>query len=124
MVPPTYAEERRFTPTLNKLPVTHLKDPRSTGGNIWGMGGEQDSDARFSIQLGEEIENDGPVIRIEISGRLVGNQQRRPVNDSAGNCGALHLAAGKLAWVMPQAAAESDSLGQRSSAPLRLIGGR
>ena len=45
---------------------------------------------------------------IEIAGRLVGQQQRRPGDKGAGDRDALLLAAGKLPRIMPQAMPEPD----------------
>ena len=37
---------------------------------------------------------------VEIAGRLVGEDQRRPIGQRAGNGNALLLSAGKLGWAM------------------------
>ena len=56
----------------------------------------------------EQIEHRLAVARIEISGRLVGQQQRRPVDDGASDRDALHLAAGQLVRKMPRPLGQAD----------------
>ena len=49
---------------------------------------------------------------VEVAGRLVGEQDARPVDEGAGDGGALHLAAGQLARPVVQPAAEADAVEQ------------
>jgi hypothetical protein len=48
------------------------------------------------VDAADQFEDQLSVFRIEIAGRLVGQDQWRAVDDGAGNRHALHLAAGEL----------------------------
>ena len=50
-----------------------------------------------------------PVLRIQVAGGLVGDEQRRLVDERAGDRRALHLAAGELRW----SSAPADRTGRR-----------
>ena len=61
--------------------------------------------------------------RIQVAGGLVGEQQRGPVHQRAGDRDALLLAAGELARQVALAALEADRA-QRGARALALLGGR
>ena len=52
------------------------------------------------------------VVRVEVAGRLVGEQQRRAVDQRPGDRDALLLAAGELRRVVVQPVAQADALEQ------------
>ncbi len=61
------------------------------------MGGDQRRQPRGPHQPGEAVEDEIRRGRVEVAGRLVGEQQARRVGDGAGDRHPLLLAAGKLA---------------------------
>ena len=58
----------------------------------------------LAIELDEQLEHAPAVLRIEVAGRLVGDEKRRAVDERAGDRAALQLAAGELLRVVAQAA--------------------
>ena len=78
------------------MPVTHLDRPRTNGR---GLGVMRDHDDRlidtFRSTL-EHFEHDLGILGIQISGRLVRQNDRRAVDDRTGECDTLLFAAGKL----------------------------
>ena len=77
-------------------------------------------DARLAHQLQELLEHALGGRRIEIAGRLVGEQHFGPVGDGAGNRHALLLAAGELRRAVIPALAEAERLEQLLGALLGL----
>ena len=66
------------------------------GGDIDAVG-DQDHGGLFPAgEGGEEIDHGGAGSGVEIAGGLVGEEDGRAVDESAGEGGALHLAAGEL----------------------------
>ena len=51
-----------------------------------------------------------PRRRVEVAGRLVGQQHARPVDQRPGDGGALHLAAGQLARLVLEPMAQADAV--------------
>ena len=62
----------------------------------------------FAIQREQQIADGGAGALVEVAGRLVGEQQLRPVHERAGEGDALLLAARQLVRVVVQALAEAD----------------
>src|SRR6266536_201769 len=56
------------------------------------VGGDDDRGARL-VELDEQAQQPPGEHRVDVAGRLVGEQQLRPGDDGAGDCGALFLAA-------------------------------
>src|SRR5207302_10252621 len=52
------------------------------------------------MEFYEQAHDRFAVTRVKVSGRLVGQQNRRPAGKRARDCDALLLAAGELAWQM------------------------
>ena len=65
--------------------------------------------ARAAIQLHHDVDDPAARLGIEIAGRLVGEQDLRPIDERARERDALLFAAGKLCRVMGDALAESDA---------------
>ena len=76
----------------------------------------QHRDAQLPIEFGDESQHVGAVLGIEVSCRLIGDEQRRLVDERAGDCGALHFAAGDLLRIMRKAMRNADTLGERPCA--------
>jgi len=62
------------------------------------------------VQLAEDFDDDSFVGFVEITGRFVGKNEPRVVNQCARNGHALLFAAGELRWQMHQAVAKTDAL--------------
>jgi hypothetical protein len=62
------------------------------------VGDHDDGDAPLLDQALEDLHDDGAVLRVEVAGGLVGQQDRGVVGDGAGDGDALLLAPGELAW--------------------------
>ena len=58
------------------------------------VGGDDDRGPQ-AVELDEEAQETARHLRVDVAGRLVGEQQLRLVDDGAGNGGALLLAAGQ-----------------------------
>ena len=76
--------------------VAQVNEPVADRGGFFTVGDEDEGGPRLIGHLADERENGGSVGRVEISGRLVGEEQRRTVRQSAGNGDPLHLAPGEL----------------------------
>src|ERR1700760_897144 len=74
------------------------------------------------LQLIEQGHDFVAGLRIEVSGRLVGQDDRWPINERACNGNALSLSAGELVRLMVHALAQSYST-QRSFSPFQSLGG-
>ncbi len=70
-----------------------------------------------SADVGQDA---GARLHVQPDGRLVQQQQRRPVQQRAGDLDAPHLAAGEAAGLVVQAAAHLDRFQQRAMRALRL----
>ena len=79
------------------MPAPRDKSCRCDAAGVVGMTlimGNHDDCGAFSIELIQEIQHFLPVGRIEITGRLVGQDELRVRDDCAGDRDALLLAAG------------------------------
>src|SRR5690242_19813020 len=86
-----------------------------------------DDDCRaVMIQTLEERDDLGARLRVELPRRLVGEQERGMVGESARDGDALLLAARQLGWSMAHPSSESNVVEQlaRSSTPLVLLHSR
>ena len=68
------------------------------------VGNEDNRHTHLLLQIVEQIENLGLNSHIQSSGRLIGNQQVRFINERHGNHNALQLTAGKLVRILFHAA--------------------
>src|SRR5690606_10407462 len=73
------------------------------------------------VKLREERHHRLAVLRVEVTGRLVGEQDRRPADERAGDRDALLLAAGKLRRVVPQAMRHAHALERLEHALLAFL---
>src|SRR5215831_8932107 len=78
--------------------------------------GDEEREPTLSGQAQEQIENHLARLRIEVAGRLIGQDELRPVDERAGHRHPLLLAARQLAWTMAETIGETD-LGQRLGGP-------
>ena len=69
-----------------------------------------------ALQVEEEVDHVAAGLAVQITGRLVGQQQVRLRCEGPRQCDALLLAAGKLAWIMGQPMAQPDPLQPRPGA--------
>ena len=72
----------------------------------------------LDVELPEEREDLLAGLRVEVAGRLVGDQQGAAVDQRPGDRHALLLAAGELRRLVVEPVAQADALEQRS-APAR-----
>ncbi len=77
------------------LPVAEAHDALGLGGDV-GLVGDQHDGAPFEVEVREDREHVLGGVRVEVAGRLVGEDQRGVGDDRAGDGDALLLAAGEL----------------------------
>ena len=82
----------------------------AAGGGIGIVRDEHHGGAKLAMQIVKEAKNFVAGFRVEISGGLVCQQQRRIENESAGDGDALAFAAGKFVWQMASTRAETDAI--------------
>ena len=75
------------------MTVAHLDDPLTGSGCLRIVCDHYDCLIKSIIQLAKHLQNQFRVFRIEISGRFVGQDDRGPVHDGAGQRHALLLTA-------------------------------
>ena len=103
---PSYAAERLIQ--LHHQPVLDGDAPVHARGDVHVVGGDDDREAGGLHQLGERGEHVLGGARVEISGRLVGQQDARRVGDRARDRDPLLLAAGKFRRPVREALLESE----------------
>src|SRR5436190_12538763 len=88
--------------------VAECDDARRVLGNVGLVRHEHDADAALDVQLLKDAHHLDAGARIEVAGRLVGEQQRRVVHERARDGDALLLPARELIRMMVDAVAEAD----------------
>jgi hypothetical protein len=96
--------------------VTECDDPASMGGNIRFVSHEHNRQPVFSIETLESGYNFQAGVRIESAGRLVCEQQRRIIDEGAGDGHPLLLSARKLCGGMVRAVGKADLVKERQGA--------
>ena len=99
--------------------VAHFDDALRVDGDVRLVRDEDDRDALL-VQLLEERHHFDRRARVEVAGRLVGQDQRRLGHERAGDGHALLLAAGELARLVVETLAESDALQRRGGERARV----
>src|SRR5581483_5299814 len=87
-----------------------------------GVVGDHRDRAAVAVQVRQEVDDGGAGGRVEVPGRLVGEQQRGPSDDRAGDGDALALAAGQVVRAMGEAVPQADAFERRAgelAAPAR-----
>src|SRR5688500_6236068 len=102
--------------SILEFSIAHLQHAMRRRRHFGGVRRQQDGHAQLGVECGEQRQHDGAVFRIEIAGGFVGDDQRRLMDQRAGNGGALHLAAGYLLREMMQPVGDADAIGKRSRA--------
>ena len=87
---------------------------------VFVVRGDDDACAARACERREEGSYPSAGARVEVSGRLVAEQEARRVDERAGDSRALLLAAGKFAGTMQGAFAQTDRLEQRACRRVRL----
>ena len=99
-------------PVLGHDPaVQHVDDAASLRGQALVVGHDEEGGA-VAIEPAKEVEDLAAGGGVELTGRLVGEQDRRPVGQRAGDGHPLHLSTGELGGTVPRAVAEPDVLQQ------------
>src|SRR5438132_6121299 len=85
----------RTQPSVLNPSIPNMNDARRLPRHIILM---RDNDDRVAmvVQVAEEVEDLAAGLRVEVAGRLVGQQQRRLVHQRAGDGDALALSSGQL----------------------------
>jgi hypothetical protein len=81
----------------------------SAGGDIGIVGDHDERGAGFALASRKQVENMLAVDRVEVAGRLVGEDDGRVENKGAGKSDALLFSAGKLDGVVVETVGESDT---------------
>src|SRR5215471_2260576 len=93
-------------------PVLHVDDALGVARHSSVVRYEDDRDPLFSIQFLKHLQDFYARLRVEVAGRLVGEQQRRMVYQRAGDGDALLLAAGELRRLVIESVTQADPLQQ------------
>ena len=88
--------------------VAERHDARAVLGDVRLVRDEHDRQALLAVEPLEDVHHLDARARIEVAGRLVGQQQLRVVHERAGNRHALLLAAGQLVRMMAEPFAQAD----------------
>ena len=110
---------------LGQHPVADRDPPAGVRGHRGVVGDHHDREARF-VQLVEQIHDRGRVPRIQVPGRLVAQQQARPVHQRPRDRHPLALPAGQRGGQRVEPVAEPDRVqridrGPDPAAPRRLV---
>ena len=99
--------------------VAHADDAPGPGGDVVFV---RDHDDRLAglVELGQQLHDLVAGLRVEVAGRLVGQDDVRVVDQDAGDGHALLLAAGELHRPVVEPVAQADQLGQVDAALARL----
>ena len=93
-------EDRLYRPLFDNLAALHHADPvRDPPHDVEVVGDEQKAEPLARLQLGQQGKDLGLNGDVQRGGRLVGDQQIRPVGKGYGDHHALALAAGELVGV-------------------------
>ena len=85
-------------------------------GDVGLVRDEHDGDAALAVQPLEDAHDLDAGARVEVAGRLVGEEQRRLVDERARDGDALLLSARELVRVVVEPLAEADALERRRRA--------
>ena len=72
-------------------------------GEVFVVGDQHQRGAGFGVEVEQQFDDRLAGVGVEVAGRLVGEQQRRPRHERARQCHALLFAAGQLARVVAEA---------------------
>src|SRR5438309_5266042 len=90
------------------MALVEVEDAVHLGGDALVVGGDEGGAAFAADELEEFGEDDVGGLLIEIAGRLVGEDEQRPVGERAGDGDALLLAARKLGRAVGEALGEAE----------------
>ena len=102
--------------------LAHFVSPPRAPGQFQVVGDEDEAEGFRPLQLLEQIDDVGLGVLVEIAGRLVGEQQRRRIDERTGNRDAALLAAGHAAGIRIGALPQPDTCQQIVRARIRLPG--
>ncbi len=85
--------------------IADRDDAVRAGGDV-GFVRDDDDGVAFRMEFLEEIHNVNARVRVERARRFIGEQQRRIVDERAGDCDALALTAGKFVRAVRHAVAQ------------------
>ncbi len=89
--------------------VVHKDYPVGVSRNIFVVS-DHDDGVAFAVETDEELHDLTGGDAVEVSGRLVGEQDRRLVHEGAGDGDPLALAAGELVRPVPGPVSQADEL--------------
>src|SRR6266852_717680 len=96
--------------------ITHMHDAVEMGDRFGIVSDHHDSLPQVLVKLAQHLQHDFGIFGIEIAGGLVGEQDFRLVDDSAGNRHSLLLAARKLGGLVVQAPLQAQHFGNHVEA--------
>jgi len=102
---------------LPRSSLDQAVDTLGFAGQIGIMRRDEERDAPLGLQLEKQIVDDGARLGVEVAGGLVGEDDLRPVHESARHGHALLLATRELAGPVTQPIGQAD-LGQRGGGAL------
>ncbi len=128
-VAPCRAEDERRDQDADAAPHASSRPSRSRSvrgrvrRGLRGVRGHHRGDAGVAHDRGEELEHLRAGLRVEVPGRLVGEEERRAVREGPRHRHTLHLPAGELVRIRPLATGEAD-VGEAPRGPrVRLVRG-
>ena len=104
----------------NHTSVSQVHDAARCCREVWCVRGEEHCQAILPVQFGQQVQYPNTILRIEVAGRLVREEQGGTMDDSACDGGALLLAAGQLRREMRQTLADADTGGKLTRARVAL----
>ena len=99
----------------------HFEDPAKTAREFHRMGDHDERDAFIAIHLDKQVSKVLGRCAIEGSGRFIGEEQPRLIDQRANYRNALSFTARELARALQLARPEADTLKQTFGARVRLI---
>src|SRR5262249_26215540 len=90
------------TQSIHNVTVPHVNDSVGDGGSLRVVGDHEHGLAQFLVGLPQHVQHGVGIRGVEIAGGFVGENNRRPVQQSARQCHPLLLASGELAGTMSQ----------------------
>ncbi len=88
--------------------VSDVNDALATRGDVGFVGHDEDGLA-LAVEFGEEVEDFDAGLGVEVSGRLVGEQDGGPLDECPGDGDALALTAGHLVGSVVHSIGEADA---------------
>src|SRR5262249_36604608 len=92
----------------NNSTIAHFNQSAGNGRGFGVMRNHDNCLIEFAIEFLKHVQNDFGVLRIQIAGRLISEQNGWPVDNGPGNSHSLLLTAGKFRWLVADLAFQPE----------------